>query len=103
MQKKSRNFISNARPRNLYLNKEKRVFKITLLGDLRKRKWFKLLLKVEYFHYLDDDSYESVPPGLHKTTSTSDSSANFTKKDLSRILIQGRGILSQRKCVKGCK
>ena len=50
---------------------------------------------MEYFHYLDDDSYESVPPGLHKTTSTSDSSANFTKKDLSRILIQGRGILSQ--------
>ena len=37
MQKKSRNFISYARPRNLYMNKEKRVFKITLLGDLRKR------------------------------------------------------------------
>lgn len=37
MQKKSRNFITNARPRNLYMNKEKRMFKIKLLGDLRKR------------------------------------------------------------------
>lgn len=56
-----------------------------------------------YFHYLDDDSNESAPPEYHKTTSTSDSSANFSKKNLPRILIQGRGIFSQRKCVKGCK
>ena len=49
MQKKSRNFISNARPRNLYMNKEKRVFKITLLGDLRKRNGLNCFWKWDIF------------------------------------------------------